>query len=1049
MKLILDGFTDSRQLILDARFEIPDRSVAMGSPPARRFLFSAALPVAALAVPWLRAAPVDFEKEVRPILAEKCTLCHGPDEAKAGLRLTGIEPATRVLESGRRGIVPGETEHSEVLARVRTDDPEEHMPPPGKGEPLSEAEVAVIERWIAEGAVWPKHWAFTGLRQPEPPVVKDPAWGKHPVDAFVLARLEAEGIAPSPEADAVTLIRRLFYDLAGLPPAPEQVATYRAAIEADHEAGLARLADDLLASPAFGERWGRHWLDRARYADSDGYEKDNHRPDAWRYRDWVIDAINEDMPFDRFTIEQFAGDLLEKPTPDQILATAFHRQTLTNTEGGTDKEQWRVAAVMDRVETMGSVWLGLTLTCARCHTHKYDPVTQREYYSLFAYFNNGDEVNAKVPESDEAWSRHEAALAAHGETAKAIETRLAAARASLEARLGDWESRFSAVLAEAKAAKDPGLVPLKIDSFAAPKGVQFAKEADGSIVIGGDNPATAVYTVAVKLPAGRITGLRLEVLPDESLGANGPGRTKHGNFVLNRIEAAVKGTGSVLLADVAADYSQPDWDARELLQGNTASGAAGAGWAVGGATGKAHHVDLGFAEPLALAAETELTLTLTQNYGEQHTLGRFRVAALTPPTALAVPAEVRNVVGKAAAARDAKDRAVLAAHAARLDAETRPLLAESAAHAAKRPVAPLMDVRVIGERRNDRRASHVFHRGEFKQPKEAVEPATLSVLPPVQHRGPTGDRLDLARWLVGGENPLPPRVVANDLWTQLFGEGLVATPEDFGVRGDRPSHPELLDWLAAELVAKGWSRKALIRELVLTKTYRQSSDHRPDLLDRDPKNQLLARQNRFRVEAEIVRDLSLAAAGLLSTKVGGPSVFPPIPEGVADVNYNSAFKWKTSEGEDRYRRGLYTYFKRTAPHPSLITFDCPDSNVTTVRRSRSNTPLAALITLNSEPFVEAARGLARRVLTEPLSGDDAARLDLAFRLCLSREPRDAERDRLASLLESSRAWFRGRGEEAEAFAGAPLHGGLDAAEAAAWTATVRVLLNLDEFLTRG
>jgi hypothetical protein len=319
----------------------------------------------------------------------------------------------------------------------------------------------------------------------------------------------------------------------------------------------------------------------------------------------------------------------------------------------------------------------------------------------------------------------------------------------------------------------------------------------------------------------------------------------------------------------------------------------------------------------------------------------------------------------------------------------------------------------------------------------------------VEHRGESGDRLDLARWLVGGENPLPPRVVANDLWTQLFGEGIVPTPEDFGVRGDRPTHPALLDWLATGLVAKGWSRKALIREIVLTKAYRQSSNHRPELLDRDPKNQLLARQNRFRVEAEIVRDLSLAAAGLLSSKVGGPSVFPPIPAGVADVNYNSAFKWQTSEGEDRYRRALYTYFKRTAPHPSLITFDCPDSNVTTVRRSRSNTPLAALITLNSEPFVEAARGLARRILTEQQKGDDSAKLTHAFRLCLAREPKDFEIDRLAGLLVESRACYRARGEEAGVLAGSKLPEGVSAEEAAAWTATVRVLLNLDEFLTRG
>ncbi len=996
----------------------------------------------------LFAAPVDFEKEIRPILAEKCTLCHGPDEAKAGLRLTGIEPSTRVLDSGHRGIVPGEPEHSEVLDRMRSIDPEEHMPPPDKGEPLTVAEIAVFERWIAEGAIWPKHWSFAKLRQPDPPTVKDGVWGKHPIDAFVLGRLEEEGIAPSPEADPKTLIRRLFCDLTGLPPTPEQVDDHFARIEADRETGLARLVEDLLASPAFGERWGRHWLDRARYADSDGYEKDNHRPDAWRYRDWVIAAINEDMPFDRFTIEQFAGDLLANPTTNQLLATAFHRQTLTNTEGGTDKEQWRVAAVMDRVETMGSVWLGLTLTCARCHTHKYDPITQREYYSLFAYFNNADEVSVKIPESIKSWERYQAALTAHEREEREIANRLDAARSDLEGSLGEWEERFTALLAAAKAVKDPGWVALPIDSFAAPKGVQFARENDGSIIVGGENPATAVYTVTLRLPAGRFTGLRLEVLPDDSLGGKGPGRTKHGNFVLNRIEATVKGRGEILVADAAADYSQKNWNVLDLLAGNSPGGTAGKGWAVGGATGTGHHLDLGFAEPLVLSAETAVTLTLIQNYGAQHTLGRFRFHALTTPTALALPAEVRRVLEKPVVLLDSQDRTILAAYAARLDAKTRPLLAEAAAHARKRPVAPEMDVRVIGERHAERRTTHLLHRGEFKQPRDTVAPGSLWALPPVKLRGDGGDRLDLARWLVGGENPLPPRVVANDLWAQLFGEGLVATPEDFGVRGDRPTHPELLDWLAAELIAKGWSRKALIREIVLTNTYRQSSSVRPDLLERDPKNQLLARQNRFRVEAEIVRDFSLAAAGLLSPRVGGPSVFPPIPDGVADVNYNSAFKWKTSEGADRYRRGLYTYFKRTAPHPSLLSFDCPDSNVTSVRRSRSNTPIAALVTLNSVPFVEAAQGLARRVLSEQPNDEDASRLRRAFRICLAREPHDGERDRLQRLLDTSRAWYDQRGEEAEALAGPLNPPGVDVRESAAWTATVRVLLNLDEFLTR-
>ncbi|MEQ1842684.1 MAG: DUF1549 domain-containing protein, partial [Verrucomicrobiales bacterium] len=429
-------------------------------------------------------AEMDFEKDIRPIFAEKCTLCHGPDDTKAGLRLTGIEHASKVLESGLRGIVPGEPEASEVLSRVRSSDPDEQMPPPGKGEALTAEESAKLERWIAGGAVWPKHWAYAGLTPPAVPVVAESAPVKNPIDAFVLARLEKEGIAPSPEADDITLIRRLFYDLAGLPPTPEQVAQYLAAIAADRETGLAKLADDLRASPAFGERWGRHWLDRARFADSDGYEKDNHRPDAWRYRDWVIEAINDDMPFDQFTIEQLAGDLLSKATPDQILATAFHRQTLTNTEGGVDKEQWRVAAVMDRVETIGAVWMGLTLTCARCHTHKYDEITHAEYYQLYSYFNNGDETNAKVRESDEAWARYEKALAGHVEVSKKIESRVVLARKELEGRLGEWEQRLGEQLAAAKTVATPGLAPITIEGFAAPKGVQFSLEKDRSILVG-------------------------------------------------------------------------------------------------------------------------------------------------------------------------------------------------------------------------------------------------------------------------------------------------------------------------------------------------------------------------------------------------------------------------------------------------------------------------------------------------------------------------------------------------------------------------------------
>ena len=999
------------------------------------------------------AAGIDFDREIRPILSEKCLLCHGPDDTKGGLRLTGLEFASKVLESGERGIVPGKPDESALVARIHATDPDEIMPPPKKGKPLTGTEKAKLKQWIAEGATWPKHWAYANLAQPPAPAVKNAAGVKNPIDAFVLAELEKRGIAPSPEADDTTLIRRLYYDLIGLPPAPAEVERYRARIAADREAGLSKLADDLLASAHFGERWGRHWLDKARFADSDGFEKDNGRPDAWRYRDWVIDAINRDLPFDRFTIEQFAGDLLEKAAPEQVLATAFNRQTLTNTEGGVDQEQWRVAAVMDRVETMGAVWMGLTLTCARCHTHKYDEVTHKEYYRLFAYFNNGDEVTAKVPASEAKWRQWETAMAKYQKDFDAVRVRAEAARRELGGRLPEWETRARKWIADAEAAGQPAFAPIAVEGFAGGKGVALAQDKDGSIVVSGESPVTDTYTVTGKLSPGTVHGLRLEVLTDPALPEKGPGRAKGGNFILSEIELSIAGDprSPVVLTGAQADFSQAKFDVALAIDGLAKSKTdKGNGWAVGGKTGQAHEAVFVFAEPVTIGKATEISVKLVQNYGEQQTIGRFRLSALTTPTPLTVPAPLRQVLAKPADQRKAEDTAALLAHFERLDAKTWSVVAELTAFD-KPPAKPEMTVRVLGERANDRRETRVMRRGEFKEPLDPVTAGTLSTLPPVQHRAERGDRLDLARWLVSSGNPLTPRVVANEIWANLFGEGIVTTLNDFGVRGERPSHRELLDWVAAEFVGKGWSRKKLIKTIVTSAAYRRSSVHRADLIDIDPKNRLLARQNRFRVEAEIVRDISLAAAGLLSTKVGGPSVFPPIPPGAADVNYNSAFKWNVSPGEDKYRRGMYTYFKRTAPHPNLMTFDCPDSNVTTVQRGRSNTPLAALITLNNDSFAEAAQSLSARVWSEIQQGspgNDSVRLARAFRLCLAREPEKAEIERLTSLLETSRQWYRKNPEAAKRFAGTNPPKDVPVEEAAAWTATVRVLLNLDEFLTR-
>ncbi|NNE93668.1 MAG: DUF1553 domain-containing protein [Verrucomicrobiales bacterium] len=1018
----------------------------------RSFLASISLFVLPAFAP---AAEIDFESEIRPILAEKCLLCHGPDDKKGGLRLTGIEFASQELKSGETAIVPGDVETSHLLDRIHATDPDDVMPPPDKAEPLTDVEKAKLKRWIAEGANWPKHWAYDELRTSnfERPTSNA---GNHPIDELVQKRLREElskfdfqsSMFDVRLADPVTLARRLHYDLIGLPPTPERVDAFVAEHDKSGDAAIETLVDELLASPRFGERWGRHWLDIARYADSDGYEKDNGRPNAWRYRDWVIDAINADMPYDQFTLEQFAGDLLEKRTEPQLLATAFNRQTLTNTEGGTDKEQWRVAAVMDRVETMGAAWLGLTVGCARCHTHKYDELTHTEYYQLFAYFNNGDETTSRIAHTPEALAKWEATRKKHAGEIAELKKKIVAADEKLKPRLPELEKRTRELLAEAKDSPEPKFAPLVLKEFSGPKGVKFNhNKSDNTVLISGEDAKQGTYTVIGEIPANtRVTAIKLEVLPDKSFPKNGPGRSSGGNFVLNHFKISITGKPQ-FFGDAEADFSQKEWHVSEALDGNITLGKEGSGWAVSGAIGKPHHAIFGLVEPVEFDKPTKFSIQMIQHYGENHMIGKFRLSVQTTPTHLAAPKELRDLLSKQQG--PINDPTLLTRFYQNWDSERTGLVRQLNSVESKIPEKPAMNVRVLTERTNSRRSTHIFERGEFKRVLDEVKPGTPSVFPPVKHRdGSPGDRLDLARWLVSGENPLPPRVAVNHVWKHLFGAGLVGTVNDFGVRGDRPTHPELLDWLAVEFIKNGWSRKKLIKTIVMSETYRQISDHRPELVEIDPKNRLLARQNRFRVEAEIVRDISLEAAGLLSDKIGGPSVFPPIPPGVTDQNYNSAFKWTLSKGEDRYRRGMYTYFKRTAPHPNLMTFDCPDSNVTCVERTRSNTPLAALITLNNETFTEAARALANRVLTEKPEADEAAKIDHVFRICLSRVPEDVERERLASLLAEARSFYRENAEDAKKFAGEELPEGISVEEAASWAATVRVVLNLEEFLVR-
>lgn len=1023
-------------------------------------------------------AEVDYARDIQPILAEHCLLCHGPDDSKGGLTLTSYELATKALKSGAHGIVPGKPEQSALMERILSTDPDEQMPPPEQRakKPISARETEMLRQWIATGGKYDLHWAYKPVVRPAVPEVpkskleirsqapetalaqsaigNPPSKVRHAIDAFIHQKLAERGITPSPEADAATLVRRLSLDLTGLPPSLDLLARYRPPQSTQpaklSDAAYEQLVDELLQSPHFGERWGRHWLDMARYADSDGYEKDRPRPDAWRYRDWVIRAINDDMPFDQFTIEQLAGDLLPDATAEQLVATAFHRQTLTNTEGGTDQEQFRVEACMDRTETIGTVWLGLTVGCARCHTHKYDQITLEEYYQLYAFFDNGDEVTRQAPISPQAWAEYEKKNGQAARQLIPLQKRLDEAKAALPLKLPEWEKAMQTRLAKARTEQatlqHEAVKIVKVESKA---GAQFEKLEDGSLLASGKQVKGERYQVKLAPVDKAVTSLQLEALPHDSLPRQGPGRSSGGNFVLSEVRVKAGGK-SIMTHSPKASFEQKSFGAAGAVDGKDDTG-----WAISGGAGKAHVLTLHLAEPVP--AGVEITLELDQNYAKDatHTLGRFRIRAASQETETTLlPDAVVRILNEEPRRRnpvviqalydwmEKTDSDVIAAAAALQNAQD------------KLPKPPLMDVRVITQRTQNPRQSHVLHRGDFLQPAAPVTPAMLSVASPPGTKREADTRLELARWLVSRENPLTARVTVNHLWARLFGIGLVHTPGDFGVRGERPTHPELLDWLAAEFMERGWSRKQFLKTVLLTATYRQSSaTTRPDaelarLLELDPNNHLLWRQNRLRVEGEIVRDLYLSAAGLLSPKIGGASVFPPMPEDVAALSYANNFKWSTSQGEDRYRRGMYTFFKRTSPHPDLMTFDCPDSNVTNIQRTVSNTPLQALTTLNAETYAEAAQALARRVLSTPGLVLDDARLTHAFQLCLSRTPAPEELAALKKLLTESRYHYEASKDEAQAALGPHAAPGVPPNENAAWITTLRIVLNMDEFITR-
>ena len=971
----------------------------------------------------------DFARDVRPILSNRCFKCHGPDEdhREAGLRLDVREAALAELDSGTRAIVPGHPDDSEVIARITSTDPDLVMPPPHAKVTLTEDEKRILAAWITAGADYRPHWAFVKPERPGMPEAENDGWARNGIDRFVRARLREEGLAPSPEADPATLCRRVHLDLVGLPPTPAELAAFLAD---ESPNAYEKLVDRLLASPRYGERWARRWLDLARYADTNGYEKDRERS-IWPYRDWVIGALNDDMPFDEFTIRQIAGDLLPSATVDDIIATGFHRNTMINEEGGIDPLEFRYLAMVDRVGTTGAAWLGLTTACAQCHTHKFDPITHTDYFALMALLDNADEPEWTLPSADRDRRRDDV----HRQIEQAWEE-LPKKWAVPPERFAAWNTEESRLAVDWTIGK-----PMSVTSSLP----HVVVRNDGSVLAGGDVAKSTFYEVVLPPATTETRAIRLEVLPDGSLPAHGPGLVWYegdkGDFFLSEFEVTA-GDRRIAVAKGTESYAgKPSSSRGASSAANTVDGDMSSGWGIDGAQGRPNAAVYVLAEPVP--AGTPLTLTLRSERHYACPIGCFRVsissrgdAEARGHTAAEEAVLVKPVDARSASEQDLLQRRFLA---------SAPELAEplKEIHKLEDSLRDGTTTLVLRERPADsRRVTHRHHRGEFTQPKEEVRPASPAFLPPLPADAPP-DRLALAKWLVSPENPLTARVTVNRHWQAFFGRGIVKTLEDFGYQSDPPSHPDLLDWLAVTFMHDlKWSMKTLHRLIVTSGTYRQASTVTPDLAARDPANVLLARGPRVRLDAEVIRDSMLTAAGLLSTKMGGPGVRPPQPEGVTEVAYGSP-KWRVSKGEDRHRRSIYTFQKRTAPFAMATTFDGPTGEACLVRREVSNSPLQALTLLNDPMFVEVARTLGAAALQA--GSDDATRLaDLGRRL-LSRGFDADETAALTAYLAAQRRRLAAGELDAAKLAG---EAGPDAAERAAWMLVARAAMNLDEAIVK-
>ncbi|MCH2371682.1 MAG: PSD1 and planctomycete cytochrome C domain-containing protein [Pirellulales bacterium] len=999
-----------------------------------------------------------FKQRIEPVLEEHCYSCHSAaaNSIKGGLRLDTRSAIRRGGESGP-AVVPGKVEESLLLAALRYEGLE--MPPNAK---LPNEVIQDFIKWIESGAVDSRlvakseaerrekaksHWAFQRIERPVVPA-SNSRWIRNDVDQFILSKLRAEEVKPSPEADPRTLIRRLFLDLIGLPPTPQETQAF---LDDPSEANYQKTVSDLLGSPHYGERWGRYWLDMARYADSNGYEADRPRPHAWRWRDWVINSLNDSMPFDQFTIEQLAGDLLPNATLEQRVATGFNRNTLVNTEGGVDREEDRVKRTVDRTNTVGKVWLGLTLGCTQCHSHKYDPITQHEYYGMYAFFNSLAEPDIPAPTPEQLadfeieFARHQAQ---HQQNLHAV-------RDYRSEKMSQWEQDLSEQLNSAIEA-DPDRVDNRFDktwelvnplSLSATSGSQFFVEDDLAVFVNGPNDQEDTYTIVTETSLSGITAIRLEVLADERLAAKGPGLAGNGNFVLSSLRVYVEPVSDnddrnmgqrIRLKTARADFSQGGRQVTSVIGDDPADG-----WAIYPDVGVDHYAVFELREKINSVGDSEpvrITIQMDHQTHKDHNIGKFRLSFTTHkhpvPDGLETTA-FSDLLSSDINTRRGEDVIRLVKYFGYRETELDKLIDAVKSHQESFPRSPKIEIKaqVVMEMPNPR-TTQVHVRGSFLDKGDLVTRTTPSILPELVTGNREPSRLDLAKWLVSSENPLTARVIVNRIWQQHFGRGIVVSDDDFGTQGEPPTHPELLDWLAAEFRETGWNMKQLHRLIVTSATWRQSSFSRPELKERDPYNSWLARQNRLRVEAEIIRDMALSASGLIFHKIGGRSVYPPQPADLVKLGFQTSLSWPENQDQNRYRRGIYTFFQRTVPYPMLIEFDAADSNAACTRRERSNTPLQALTLWNDPVFVECAQHLGARLLKEVPADEDNAvnviekRIRLAYELCFSRPPSKEELQVVGRLYKEAADKDGVQTDLVAAFA------------------VARVLLNLDEFITR-